>query len=111
VAILSSLASRNESDFVFPGSGATRHVAEPKTAWYRIRERASVSDVRIHDLRRTLGSWLAVQGFSLPLIGRALNHRSVSTTQIYARLDLDPVRTALERNAKLMFGDGLRPES
>jgi hypothetical protein len=28
-----------------------------------------------------------------------------AATQIYARLDLDPVRHALDENAKLMFGD------
>jgi hypothetical protein len=53
---------------------------------------------------RTLGSWLAARGYSLPLIGRALNHTNVSTTQVYARLDLEPVRDALEKNAALMFG-------
>ena len=61
-------------------------------------------DARIHELRRTLGSWLAVQGYGLPLIGRALNHSNLSTTQIYARLDLEPVRSALEKTAQLMFG-------
>ena len=104
ISILESLPSRGESEFVFPGDGATGHLVEPKKAWIRIRERAGVPDVRIHDLRRTLGSWLAAQGYSLPLIGRALNHTNVSTTQVYARLNLDPVREALERNAQLMFG-------
>jgi integrase len=103
VGILLSLPSNDKSEWVFPGSGSTGHLAEPKKAWHRIRNRAGVPDVRIHDLRRTLGSWLAGQGYSLPLIGRALNHSSVSTTQIYARLDIDPVREALERNARLMF--------
>jgi integrase len=107
VEILRSLPSRDKSDWVFPGAGATGHLAEPKKAWQRIRARAGVPDVRIHDLRRTLGSWLAGQGYSLPLIGRALNHSNVATTQIYARLDLDPVREALERNARLMFGPGV----
>jgi integrase len=88
IAIVVSLPSRDTSEWVFPGAGSTGHLAEPKKAWQRIRERAGVPDVRIHDLRRTLGSWLAAQGYSLPLIGRALNHTNVSTTQIYARLDL-----------------------
>jgi integrase len=103
VGILASLPSRGSSEWVFPGRGSTGHLAEPKKAWQRIREAAGVPDVRIHDLRRTLGSWLAGQGYSLPLIGRALNHTNPSTTAVYARLDLDPVREALERNARLMF--------
>jgi integrase len=76
--------------------------------WQRIRTRAEVPDVRIHDLRRTLESWLSGQGYNLQLIGKALNHSSVSTTQIYARLDINPLREALERNAQLMFGADTR---
>jgi len=56
------------------------------------------------DLRRTLGSWLSGQEYSLQLIGKALNHSSFSTTQIYARLDINTLREALEQNARLMFG-------
>jgi len=73
---------------VFPGKGASGHLAESAKAWQRIKKRAGVPDARMHDLRRTLGSWLAAQGHSLTLIGRALNQTNVSTTQIYARLDL-----------------------
>jgi integrase len=104
VDIFRSLASRDKSEWVFPGWGSTGHLTEPKMAWQRIRTRAGVPDVRIHDLRRTLGSWLSGQGYNLQLIGKALNHSSVSTTQIYARLDINPLREALERNARLMFG-------
>jgi integrase len=92
VAILERLPSRGGSEWVFPGIGKTGHLVEPKSAWGRIRARAGVPDVRIHDLRRTLGSWLAAAGFGLPMIGKALNHSSLASTQVYARLDLDPVR-------------------
>lgn len=54
-----------------------------------------LNDLRIHDLRRTFGSWQAMTGASLPIIGKSLNHKSAQTTQIYARLDLDPVRSAV----------------
>ena len=89
-------------------------MTEAAKVWQRIQKRAGVPDARIHDLRRTLGSWLAAQGHGLPLIGRALNHTNASTTQVYARLDLEPVRDALEKNAALMFGataDGGEPVS
>lgn len=102
VRILESLPK--SSEYVFTGKGASGHLTEPAKVWQRIRKRAGVPDARIHDLRRTLGSWLAAQGHSLPLIGKALNHSNVSTTQIYARLDLEPVRNALEKNAALMLG-------
>jgi integrase len=102
VEILRQLPSRGTSEWVFPGDGISGHLIEPAKVWQRIRVRAGLRDVRIHDLRRTLGSWLASEGYSLPLIGRTLNHQNAATTQIYARLQLDPVREALERNAALM---------
>jgi site-specific recombinase XerD len=57
-------------------------------------------DVRLHDLRRTVGSWLATSGASLPLIGKVLNHSNASTTQIYAQLAEESVRTALEEHGR-----------
>jgi integrase len=101
--VLNSLRKDSRNEFVFPGTGATGHLVEPKKAWNHIRNKAGVPDVRIHDLRRTLGSFLAAQGYSLPLIGKALNHSNVSTTAVYARLDREPVLEALEKNAAFML--------
>ena len=61
-------------------------------------------DIRVHDLRRTLGSWQAHVNVSLPIIGRTLNHKSPQSTNIYARLSLDPVRTAMTSAAEAMLG-------
>ena len=55
--------------------------------------------VRLHDVRRTTGSMLALGGASLPLIGKVLNHSNASTTQVYARLTEDAPRNALEQLA------------
>jgi integrase len=104
MAMLESLPSRGTSEWVFPGDGATGHIVEPAKAWQRVRARAGVADVRIHDLRHTLASWLVAQGFNLSLIGRALNHTQTVTTARYAHLALDPVRAALEQTAALMVG-------
>lgn len=97
------------SVFVFPGDGATGHLAEPKKGWKRILDRAGISDLRIHDLRRTLGSWQAKTGASLSIIGKSLNHKNTSTTAIYARLDLDPVRDAVNTaTSAMMAAAGLK---
>ena len=62
-----------------------------------------IPDLRIHDLRRTLGSWQAKTGASLAIIGNSLNHKNPATTAIYARLDIDPVRASMERAASAML--------
>lgn len=102
LAIIEGLPSRGKSSWLFPGRSVIAHMAKPSGAWIRIRDRAGLPDVRIHDLRRTLGSRLAIAGNSLPLIGKVLNHSQPSTTSIYARLNLRTVRAALEENAEAM---------
>jgi len=95
VRILQARNSASGNEWVFPGRGRTGHIVEPKSAWRRILERAGIEDLRLHDLRRTLGSWQAATGANLSIIGRTLDHKSVTTTAIYARLNLDPVRQSV----------------
>ena len=64
------------------------------------QEAAEDDTLRLHDLRRTVGSWLAAGGASLPLIGKVLNHSNASTTQVYARLAEDATRAALEQHGE-----------
>ena len=93
------LADREDESciFVFPGIGSTGHLVEPKTVWKRILDRAEIEDLRIHDLRRTFGSWQAASGASSFVIGKSLGHKSPQATAIYARLHLDPVRASVEK--------------
>ena len=75
-------------------------------------EGCRITDLRIHDLRRTLGSWQAKQGASLAIIGKSLNHKSQAATAIYARLDLDPVRASVNSaTAAMMEAAGVKKVS
>lgn len=103
VIILRNRIDATDSDFVFPGTGKTGHLAEPKKAWARILKKAEIEDLRIHDLRRTLGSWQAKTGASLTIIGKSLNHKTHQATAIYARLDLDPVRASVNTATTAML--------
>jgi integrase len=62
-----------------------------------------VMDIRLHDLRRTFGSYQAITGASLQIIGKSLGHKSTHATQIYARLNLDAVRSSVEKATETMF--------
>lgn len=102
IEILTAMPSRENSPWLFPGVGASGHVESPKIVWKKLIKRAGLVDVRPHDLRRTVGSWLAGEGYSLPIIGRALGHRSLSATAVYARLDTSVVRAALDVHGALI---------
>jgi integrase len=98
--------------WVFPSTGKTGHLVEPKKAWKRILERADLSDLRIHDLRRSLGSWQAATGASLSIIGKSLGHKNINSTAIYARLNIDPVRESMETaTSAMMVAGGLLPSA
>jgi integrase len=92
------------SPWVFPGGGASGHLADPKKAWMRILKEAGIADLRIHDLRRTLGSWQAATGANSYIIGKSLGHRSQQSTAVYARLNLDPVRDSVNKATDAMLG-------
>lgn len=81
--------------YVFPGRHGSGHLTDPMRQWGDILERAGIEDLRIHDLRRSLGSWQAITGASLPVIGKSLGHTRPETTAIYGRLSDDPVRSAM----------------
>lgn len=108
--ILEARRAATAGGFVFPGSGESGHMQEPKKAVMRVMARAGIpygrdepNGVTLHDLRRTLGSWQARTGASLAIIGKSLNHKSQQATAIYARLDLDPVRQSVNTATSAML--------
>ncbi|MBN8532128.1 MAG: site-specific integrase [Alphaproteobacteria bacterium] len=103
IEILKARHDAKSGEYVFPGSGKNGHLADPKKAWKRVLDRAGITDLRIHDLRRTLGSWQAATGATTAIIGKVLGHKSPLATKIYERLDLDPVRAAVEMAQDAMF--------
>lgn len=92
IEILKERKIHSQSPFVFPGEGKGGHLSDPKKAWARVLRRAEIADLRIHDLRRTLGSWMAAMGATTAIIGKTLAHKSVEATKVYERIDIDPVR-------------------
>ena len=78
-------------------------MADPKRGWARLPERSRLEDLRIHDLRRSLGSWQAMTGASLAIIGKSLNHKTVQATAVYARLNIDPVRQSVQAAVDAIF--------
>jgi len=106
VKILERRKSASDSKWVFPSrTSKSGHFQEPRKGWERIIKRAGLKDLRIHDLRRTCGSWMALSGASQYVISKGLGHKSPQSTAIYARLSLDPVREFMEKSAKLTNGD------
>ncbi|MCP3965458.1 MAG: tyrosine-type recombinase/integrase, partial [Lentisphaerae bacterium] len=96
----------------FSPNSKSGYYAAPQDAWESFLKRANIEDLRIHDLRRTLASWMANQNVSLHMIASVLGQKSTSVTPTYARLSVDPKREAVSnavaeilRAGKLKLGD------
>jgi integrase len=110
LTLLQAMQRDEDNPFIFPGKIQGAALVNISKPWHRVRTAAGVADVRLHDLRRTVGSWLAQAGNSLHLIGRVLNHSNQSTTAVYARFGEDSVHAALEQHgARIMGAAGLTP--
>jgi site-specific recombinase XerD len=85
-----------DSEYVFPNPKTGLPLQHFHNTWDRIRKRAGLPDVRIHDLRHNFASLLINSGRSLYEVQKLLGHADISTTQRYAHLAQDTLRDATE---------------
>ena len=95
--IASVQAGDPDPTFVVRGKTPGTHLVNLKDPWGIIRKCAGIDDVRIHDLRHCFASIGAMSGMSLPMIGALLGHKDIATTQRYAHLSDNPVRSAADQ--------------
>ena len=88
---------RSSAGWVIPGRDPENCRYDLKRPWDRIRKRADLMDVRLHDLRHDFASIAVANGTSLEIIGRYLGHSSIQTTQRYAHLQDDPLHAMAEQ--------------
>lgn len=102
LALIDAQPRLDQNPYVFVGGVAGRHFVGLSKVWERIRHRAGLSDVRLHDLRHSFASVGASSGSSLPLLGAILGHRDPKTTQRYAHIARDPARAAADHVSDLI---------
>jgi len=103
ISLLQNIPRVDNNPYIIVGHKAGSHLVNIDKAWRRIRSAADIEDVRLHDLRRTVGSMLVQSGSSLPLIGEILNHSNQATTKIYARFSNEEPKRALEDHGKQLL--------
>lgn len=95
IARLRTIPRIQGNSYIICGRKLGGHLTSLSDALKRVLRRAGLENIRIHDLRRTVGSWLAHHGCSLHLIGDVLNHRDPKTTAGYAYFQTQQRRDAL----------------
>lgn len=105
--LLEKIKQNAKSDWVLPsGKSKSGHLEDPKRPWQDLLARAGIENLRLHDLRRTMGSYQAITGASTNIIGKSLGHKSTSATMVYARLSADPVRESMQKATDKMLEFG-----
>lgn len=100
LALFASLPAVDGNPYFFVGRKTGHHLTDLGAALKRALTRVGLKEIRIHDLRRTVGSWLAQSGVSLHLIGDILNHLDQETTAGYAFFQTEQRREALGGHAE-----------
>ena len=85
-AILEQIPRLDNNEFVICGSVEGQPVINLQKSWRRIRAKAELDDVRIHDLRHTFASQAVMGGTPLAIVSKLLGHSQISTTMRYAHL-------------------------
>ena len=94
IDVLEKIALVETNPWVIVGTLPGARLTDLQPFWQRVRARAGLNDVRIHDLRHTFASAAVASGQGLPMIGKLLGHTQVQTTARYAHLASATVKTA-----------------
>jgi integrase len=96
IALLRSLRPAADAGCIFPSPVTEHGSVYLYYPWDRIRRRAGLLDVRLHDLRHSFASFLANEGVSLYVVQALLGHTQPRTTQRYAHLAQQTLLDATE---------------
>jgi integrase len=96
--VLTSIKKLDGNPYVITGQkNDGSRLTDLQHPWRRIRAKAGLDNVRIHDLRHSYASGALALGEGLTMIGKLLGHTQVQTTARYAHLANDPVKSAAGR--------------
>jgi len=94
--VLRELNEAKISDWVLPSVSSTQQPiskAGIEAAWTKLRAAAQLVDVRLHDLRHTVGTYAGQSGANAFLVRDLLRHKNLAMTGRYVNRADDPVRS------------------
>ena len=102
LVVLNRCRKKRYSVYVFPGTGSKGHLENLKKVWQRLLDRAGIDDLWIHDLRRTVGSYMANLGANQAQIQMQLGHKDPQSAKAYIHPDIEFVRPFTARVSRAL---------
>lgn len=100
IDVLNDIPKLKNNPYVITGRIEGQYLTDIQKPWRRLRKRAGLDGLRIHDLRHSFASDALQLGQDLTMIGKLLGHTQVQTTARYAHLKTDPIRMAADNVAE-----------
>jgi len=94
--LLQSVQPIPDNPYIFPSPITGRPSSSLHFPWERIRKRANLADLRLHDLRHSFASFLVNKGYSLYIVQTLLGHQNSRYTQRYAHLTNETLQDAVD---------------
>lgn len=94
IEVLRTIPKVKNNPYVITGRIEGQHLTDMQKPWRRLRKRAGLDGLRIHDLGHSFASDALQLGQDLTMIGKLLGHTQIQTTARYAHLKTDPIRAA-----------------
>ena len=110
-AVLAGIPRIEGNPWVIAGKKPGCHLVGLGTIWMRLRSRAGLNGVRIHDCRHSYASRALALGEGLPMIGKLLGHAKVATTARYAHLARDTEKASAAKVGSSIGADILAPDA
>ncbi|WP_050897536.1 tyrosine-type recombinase/integrase [Orientia tsutsugamushi] len=106
IEVLQTRKLCSKSEWVLPSSADnSKHISSSTMhrAWAKIRKKAGIQNVTIHDLRRTFATWMKNNGETLDTISQILGHSNTNITKIYTIHSLDKATIATNKVVENML--------
>ncbi len=102
--VIYALPRVHDNPFVIVGEGEGAHLVNLQKTWIRVKTRAGLADVRMHDLRHTYASVAVMSGIDPFLLKEIMGHKNLQTTLRYAHFADDAVQRAAGSVASRLSG-------
>ena len=92
--VLDEIGTEGQHQYVFVNTKTGKHYTHIRHTWIRLRNKAGLPWLRLHDLRHTFASMLVNSGQSLYAVQQCLGHADSRVTQRYAHLSAQSLQDA-----------------